>query len=113
MNAYECVSCGTLWDTPFFEQWGTSRESDGYGALPKCTNLVPGSALTGAPNPMLWCGGALIATATEEPELIRTVLPIRVSTGVTDGIQDQLDELLQRLEEAEVLIHQLKKKGKK
>jgi len=67
MLILKCVSCGQRHEPLTLKLWGRTRESSGYGPLPRCTALVDGDGPK-APDgstPQQFCGGML--GATDEP----------------------------------------------
>jgi hypothetical protein len=40
-NNFECENCGAVHHGEQIEMWGRTKESDGMGPVPICTDLVP------------------------------------------------------------------------
>lgn len=62
-TAYRCArrQCRTLWSENHVEEWGRTRESQGYGPQPVCTNLLDNDR-----GDKGVCRGQLIAIETDD-----------------------------------------------
>lgn len=72
----ECSSCGAQYPGEFKKLWGKTKETNGYGPVPKCIALVPSTDGPRAPDgstPREVCGGMLGAIPDDAADAERLI----------------------------------------